>query len=126
LKSIRARFRAGTVQWSLPGGGNGRFRDGLSRVLAVGRNRFTDSHGKLGPQSDGWAYFSTRPPYAWVPGEAVFDGRVLSLPKDLPRGTYSLEVGLYEPDGEGRLPAYLNGSRQDQDRVLLAHIELLE
>jgi hypothetical protein len=84
------------------------------------------SDGRLGPQSDGWAYYATRPPYTWLPGEVVVDPRPLSLPADLPTGTYSLEVGLYEPDTGVRLSAYLDGSRQNEDRVRLGHITLSE
>ncbi len=85
-----------------------------------------DSAGHLGPQSDGWAFYGTRPPYTWWAGEVVPDPRQIALPVDLPVGTYSLEAGLYHPDGSGRLPAYLNGIRQPEERVLLATIEVTE
>lgn len=85
-----------------------------------------DSGGNLGPQSDGWAFHGTRPPYTWQPGEIVIDHQLLALPADLPPGQYSLEVGLYNPDGSGRLPAYLNGVRQLEERVPLATIKAQE
>jgi len=85
-----------------------------------------DSAGHLGPQSDGWAFYGTRPPYTWWAGEVVPDPRQIALPVDLPVGTYSLEAGLYHPDGSGRLPAYLNGIRQPEERVPLATIEVTE
>ena len=85
-----------------------------------------DADGNLGPQSDGWAFHDTRPPYTWYPGEVVPDPRLLALPTDLQPGQYSLEVGLYNPDGSGRLPAYLNGIRQHEERVLLAVIWVTE
>jgi hypothetical protein len=83
-----------------------------------------DASGNLGPQSDGWAYHDTRPPYTWWPGEVIIDPRSLTLPADLQTGLYSLEAGLYNPDGSGRLPAYLHGIRQSEERVPLTLIEV--
>jgi hypothetical protein len=85
-----------------------------------------DANGHLGPQSDGWAFHGTRPPYTWYPSEIVADPRPLALPANLQPGRYSLEVGLYNPDGIMRLPAYLNDTRQHEDRVPLAVIEVTE
>ena len=84
-----------------------------------------DAEGNLGPQSDGWAYYDTRPPYTWWPGEVVADPRAVPLPPELVSGRYSLEVGLYHPDGSGRLLAYLGGERQAEDRVVLTVIEVV-
>jgi len=85
-----------------------------------------DASGRLQSQSDGWAYHGTRPPYTWEPGEVVEDPRTLSLPADLPPGDYSLEVGLYDPSGSGRLPAHRDGVRQPEDRVALTRVEVVE
>jgi len=85
-----------------------------------------DASGNLVTQSDGWAYYDTRPPYTWWPDEVVADPRPLALPAELPVGSYSLEVGLYNPDGSGRLPAYRNGVRQREERVPLAVLEVTE
>ena len=85
-----------------------------------------DADGNLGPQSDGWPFHGTRPPYTWYPGEVVVDSRLLTLPTDLQSGRYSLEAGLYKPDGSGRLPAYHKGIRQHEDRVPLTVIEVTE
>jgi hypothetical protein len=85
-----------------------------------------DSSGELVGQSDSRAYFGTRPPYTWSPDEIVVDPRRLVLPDYLMAGQYAIEVGLYRPDGSGRLPAYRNGVRQAQDRVVLATIEVRE
>lgn len=84
-----------------------------------------DTQGRLGPQSDGWAYYDTRPPYTWVAGETVVDPRTIALPPDIAPGMYSIEAGLYPPDS-GRLPAYVNGVRQFEERVVLATIEVTE
>jgi hypothetical protein len=78
--------------------------------------------GKLVEQSDGWAYDGTRPPYTWQPGDSVADPRHISLPPDIAPGMYTLECGLY--DDSGRLPAYVDGIRQSEERVILAFIEI--
>ena len=85
-----------------------------------------DASGNLLTQADGWAFHNTRPPYSWGTDEAVADPRSLILPADLSAGQYSLEVGLYNPDESGRLPAYRDGIRQHEDSVLLATIEVTE
>jgi hypothetical protein len=85
-----------------------------------------DASDSLGPQSDGWAVHGTRPPYTWVPGEIVEDRRTLRLPDDLPPGEYSLELGLYSPDGSGRLSAYREDIPQAEGRVTLATIGVME
>ncbi|HUV90998.1 MAG TPA: hypothetical protein VMY80_15185 [Anaerolineae bacterium] len=85
-----------------------------------------DAGGNLVVQADGWAYYDTRPPCTWWPGEVVADPRSLALPVEQPAGLYSLEVGLYNPDGAGRLPAYRNGVRQREGRVPLAVLEVTE
>lgn len=87
---------------------------------------FYDSEGQIKAQSDSRAYFGTRPPYTWAPGETVIDPRRLTLPDDLPPGQYSIEVGLYKPDGGSRLQAYRNSVLQSQNRVLLKFIEITE
>ena len=85
-----------------------------------------DADGNLGPQADGWAFHGTRPPYTWQPNEIIIDPQLLALPADLPPGQYSLEAGLYNPDGSGRLPAYLDGVHQREERVPLATIKVQE
>jgi hypothetical protein len=82
--------------------------------------------GDLVTQADGWAYFETRPAFTWYPGEIVSDPRVLLLPGDALPGTYTVEVGLYFPDGSPRLPAYRDGARQQDGHVPLATIQVAE
>jgi hypothetical protein len=78
--------------------------------------------GTLDQQSDGWAYNGTRPPYTWQPDEIIFDPRYIALPASMVPGAYTVEVGLY--DTEGRLPAYVDGVRQSEGRVILTQIEV--
>ncbi|RMF29786.1 MAG: hypothetical protein D6759_13215 [Chloroflexi bacterium] len=82
-----------------------------------------DAQGRLGPQTDGWAVFGTRPPYTWAVGEVIADRRQVTLPPDLPPGRYSLEVGLYED--RGRLPALSETLGPFlEERVPLAQIQV--
>jgi len=85
-----------------------------------------EAEGKLGPQSGGWAYYGTRPPYTWRPDEIVTDPRALTLPVDLPPGRYSVKMGLYTPGDALRLPAYLAGTRQPEGRVPITAIQVGE
>ena len=85
-----------------------------------------DTEGQLGPQSDGWAFRGTRPPYTWWPNEIVADPRLLALPPYLSPGRYSVEVGLYTPDDNVRLSAYRDGVHQAEERVPLTVIQIEE
>ena len=85
-----------------------------------------DAEGRLGPQSDGWAFHGTRPPYTWRVNEALTDPHLVTLPADLPSGRYSIEAGLYNPGDNIRLPAYLDGVRQNEERVPLAVVQIEE
>ncbi|MBN1953664.1 MAG: hypothetical protein JW900_01330 [Anaerolineae bacterium] len=85
-----------------------------------------DARGVLGSQADGWPVSGTRPPYTWLPGEVVVDLRWLALPPDLPPGRYSVEVGLYHPDGSGRLAAGRDGGVYPEGRVPLLTVDVVE
>ncbi|MFW6116913.1 MAG: hypothetical protein ACOC6F_04220 [bacterium] len=82
--------------------------------------------GSLGPQSDGWAFHGTRPPYTWAQDEIVADPRNLAVTHDLSPGEYSLEIGLYSPDEMKRLPAYSEGSPVPEDRIMLTTINIAD
>jgi hypothetical protein len=82
-----------------------------------------DAQGRLGPQTDGWPAFGTRPPYTWAANEMIRDPRRIILPPDLPPGRYTLEIGLY--DEKGRLAASSATMEPFVDkRVPLAEIQV--
>lgn len=65
------------------------------------------------PKADGnplWAGKDSPPGNAslptgrWQPGWRIIDEYALSLPSDLPAGSYDIEIGMYQADGQ-RLPA---------------------
>jgi hypothetical protein len=64
-------------------------------------------------------------PTAWPVGEPLRDEYVISIPRDLPPGTYSVEVGLYSYPGLERLPI-LGALGRDSDRVRLPSITVVE
>ena len=61
----------------------------------------------------------------WRPGDLVHDTHTLSLPPDLPPGTYPLWAGLYEPGDNTRLPAF-GPARLPHDLVSLGTLEVRE
>ncbi|MCB8976448.1 MAG: glycosyltransferase family 39 protein [Ardenticatenaceae bacterium] len=77
-----------------------------------------DASGQLISQHDGLDV-----DWRWLqPGDAFAQLHVVSLPADLPPGTYALQLGLYHTDDGGRLP--LAVADTTTDRVLLQTIEI--
>lgn len=59
--------------------------------------------GTLITQKDNWPVNGLWPPTCWKTGEIVVDSYSVPLPADLPSGTYSILVGLYDADTSTRL-----------------------
>ncbi len=79
-----------------------------------------DPSGQSWVQDDsrplGWAYPTTQ----WTPGEYVRDVHILSLPVDLPRGNYTVAVGMYDAETSIRLPVWDDQGRLvPEERILL-------
>ncbi|HXF61403.1 MAG TPA: hypothetical protein VNK95_07290 [Caldilineaceae bacterium] len=55
-------------------------------------------------QRDGQPVQWMRPTSTWQPGEVIVDRYGLLLPEELPSGSYSIAVGLYDPVTGQRLP----------------------
>ncbi len=55
-------------------------------------------------QRDGQPVQWLRPTSTWQPGEEIIDRYGLLLPNDLPAGSYTIAVGLYDPVSGQRLP----------------------
>lgn len=71
-----------------------------------------DQAGQLAAQSDGWPANGNYPTSGWQPGEYVADKRTVNLPPNLPPGTYTVKVGLYDAKTMERLaPAPDHGDR---------------
>jgi mannosyltransferase len=61
-------------------------------------------------QQDGEPVGGRAPTDTWQPGQQVADNHGVLLPDDLPAGTYTLAVGLYNLFDGTRLPITLNGA----------------
>ena len=55
-------------------------------------------------QRDGQPVQWMRPTSTWQPGERITDRYGMLLPDDLPVGSYTIAVGLYDPVSGQRLP----------------------
>jgi mannosyltransferase len=80
------------------------------------RNQVVAGHDKV-PLND---YFR---PTAWQVRQPLRDEYVVSLPRDLPTGTYTLELGLYSYPDLQRLPI-IGGDQSQSDRMLLSPISV--
>lgn len=85
-------------------------------------NHLVGEDGQIWGQFDGFptgdAWFTA----AWLPGEIVMDQRTIPIEAGAPAGPYTLYVGLYTADDGQRLPAFLDGEPQADDRLPLSDI----
>ena len=63
-----------------------------------------NANGEMLAQRDGQPVQWMRPTSTWQAGEEIVDRYALLLPNDLPQGSYSIAVGLYDPESGQRLP----------------------
>ena len=64
------------------------------------------------------------PTSIWATGEFIADPRTLTLPEDLPAGTYALAVGWYEPGSGQRLPATAAGQPVPDGRAVVCALDV--
>jgi len=69
-----------------------------------------DASGKLVAQSDVEPLRGYRPTDAWMTGDRTPDHHLISLPPDLPPGTYTLWVGMYSGTSGERLAMTQDGA----------------
>lgn len=77
-----------------------------------------EGSGRIVTQIDEEPQHGSYPTSMWVPGEIVVDAHTLSVPADLPAGTYRLRVGLYQQE----TGAYL--AVNDSDSLTLPSINV--
>lgn len=84
-----------------------------------------DQDGQLWAQHDSQPRNNTYPTGLWDEGEIVEDERGLSLPVDIPAGTYEIRVGMYLLDTMQRLPAVDDqGNRRRDDTIVLTEVAI--
>ncbi|NLE45662.1 MAG: hypothetical protein GX620_13150 [Chloroflexi bacterium] len=79
-----------------------------------------DGSGHIVAQSDGEPAAWRRPTTGWLPGEYVFDSRVLSMGRDTPDGQYTICAGLYDVHTGLRLTTLEGHDRIAVSRVVVA------
>ena len=84
-----------------------------------------DAAGTIVSQSDNVPLGGARPTSGWRAGEYITDPYSLSIPSDLPPGSYDLFAGLYDSGG-ARPPVTLQGERQPNDQLLLRSLRAPE
>ncbi|MDV7390949.1 glycosyltransferase family 39 protein [Arthrospira platensis SPKY1] len=80
----------------------------------------TAGDGTIVAQADGAPVNGTRLTLSWRAQEALLDRRALRIPPDAPPGSYTLWVGLYDPDTFARPPVTVEGVTQPDGRLRLA------
>jgi hypothetical protein len=83
-----------------------------------------DEQGQIIAQGDGLPVNGFRPTTSWRQGEVIVDPHLLSIPDDLASGKYALWLGFYDPETFLRMPAFVNGQPQADDRILLSEIQV--
>ena len=78
----------------------------------------TDASGHVAAVADSPPSDGAFPTNRWTGGETVRDRHVLKIPADLAPGKYSIEIGMYSPGSDARLPV---GST---DKIILAQVSV--
>ena len=77
--------------------------------------------GPVWAQDDRQPLAGGHPTTRWLPGQTVADRHDLVLPKEIPPGTYTVEIGLYDASNGARLGV----AGSDQDRILIGEIQII-
>jgi len=92
-------------------------------IQAAGRFKvfvhLVDTSGKPVAQHDGEPVSDLWPTNLWRPGDMIHDEHIVTLPANIPPGTYTIQAGLYDAPTLARLPVASGG-----DVVTLGTIEV--
>jgi hypothetical protein len=81
--------------------------------------------GNLAAQQDGMPVQDERPTWSWRDAEVLQDEYTLATDANLPAGTYTLSIGMYDYATSVRLPAVgPDGERLSEDRVVLQEVQV--
>ena len=83
-----------------------------------------DEESQIVAQRDSQPQSGNYPTSIWDIDELVKDEYEMALNPDTPPGRYRLEVGLYLLTTGERLPAFVRGKRQPEDRILLQEVQV--
>lgn len=83
-----------------------------------------NSDGDIVAQRDLVPADGLRPTTGWRSDEVITDAHRLTLPPDLPPGTYVLRVGLFEPETFARPAVMQNGRPLPDNQIVLTEIQL--
>ncbi len=81
-----------------------------------------DSNGAVVAGWDNQPCHATCPTDAWQPGEVLRDEYAIPLPDALAGGTYTLEIGLYEPSTGARISTLATGAQPASDHIVLGQV----
>jgi uncharacterized membrane protein len=81
--------------------------------------------GRIWGQRDTGPDAGAYPTRRWAAGEVVADPLRVTLPPDIPAGTFDVTVGMYRPDTGQRLPALTAGGRAANDEIRLPQVATL-
>lgn len=80
--------------------------------------------GKMYGQKDDFPGGGTFPTTSWLEEEIIADLYEIILDPETPLGTYSLSIGLYDPNTGERLPVVDTQGRTIADRVMIPQVKL--
>jgi hypothetical protein len=84
---------------------------------------FVDRDGRLWAQHDGQPRNNAYPTSLWDQGEIIEDEHELTLPADIPSGSYQIRVGMYLLDTMQRLAVLDDqGHRERADEIILKEV----
>ena len=83
-----------------------------------------DAGEQMAGQGDGVPDRGFRLTTSWREGEVIADTHVIPIRPDASPGAYRLWVGFYDPATNQRLPIFVEGERQPDDRVLLSTVQV--
>jgi hypothetical protein len=83
-----------------------------------------DEQGQILAQGDGLPAGGFRPTTSWRQDEVIVDEHTIQVPAGLGPGTYDLWVGFFDPETNERLPIFIDGVQQPDDRLLLERLEI--
>ena len=94
-------------------------------VAGMGRNytvfsHLVDDQGRVWGQKDSMPCGGACPTTSWLEGEFIADEYGIEVDADAPAGEYQINVGMYDPESMGRLPAFDEiGRRWPDDSIVL-------